>query len=108
MGTGSKQRFQMILLTPPILHASEHFVEFTVGPDQTPIVANSTVGDHLATSTLANLGIEFEQTPLPVSLPAIPGHFNGQVVTVVSGDFDGLTMRVIQYQVTATGGGTWD
>ena len=95
------------------LHPSEHFIELTIDFDYvTP--TDPDVGDFprslLTGNRLLSLFDQNEIATFPKpggytaqpAEPQIPGHFSGRVLTVVSGEYRGLTTRIIQSSSTST------
>ena len=77
----------------PNVHASNHFLTFSIrlnNAETPPLTATSLLsGEQLESLLTHDTGL----VPAPL-IP--PGHFNGRLITITSGDAAGLTCRVIQ------------
>ena len=84
----------------PNVHASNHFLTFSIRLNNAgtpPLTATSLLsGEQLESLLTHDTGL--------VTAPLIPpGHFNGRLITITSGDAAGLTCRVIQSNGVSNG-----
>ena len=87
-------------LETPNVHASNHFRTFSIRLNNAgtpPLTATSLLsGEQLESLLTHDTGL--------VTAPLIPpGHFNGRLITITSGDAAGLTCRVIQSNGVSNG-----